>query len=100
MRVMTVPESAAPAEPEINELDEAFGRNSWLVDQMEALYESSPMSVSSAWRKFFAGGGVAGLKSGTSDANGGPGFPEPPQHDISPGAKTVNIANPAGPGHP
>jgi len=82
MRAMTVPESAAPAEPEINELDEAFGRNSWLVDQMEALYESSPMSVSSAWRKFFAGGGVAGLKSGNSDGNGGLRIPEPPQHDI------------------
>jgi len=78
---MTVPQSPAPAEPEITELAEAFGNNSWLVDQMEALYESSPMSVSSAWRKFFAAGGVAAYHTGLVEGNGG-ATPEPPEHDI------------------
>ncbi len=78
---MTAPESNAPDGPEINELDEAFGSNSWLVDQMEALYEANPMSVSSAWRKFFSSGGVESLR-GNGQSNGGSGIPDLPEHDI------------------
>ncbi len=70
---------AEPGAPEITQLDEAFGRNSWLVDQMEALYESSPQSVSEAWRQFFAAGGVAALDEDGATAAGESSVPEPPQ---------------------
>ncbi len=79
---MVVPESDAPPAPEISELDEAFGRNSWLVDQMEAVYESSPRSLSSKWRKFFAAGGVASLDSPEVDDSREPEIPEDLQHQI------------------
>ncbi len=82
MPAMTVPESPAPAEPEITELDEAFGSNGWLVDQMQALYESAPMSVSSAWRKFFAAGGVDAYRKPQLEGSAANGIPQPPEHEF------------------
>ncbi|MCP3975265.1 MAG: multifunctional oxoglutarate decarboxylase/oxoglutarate dehydrogenase thiamine pyrophosphate-binding subunit/dihydrolipoyllysine-residue succinyltransferase subunit [bacterium] len=79
---MTVPESPAPAEPEITELDEAFGSNSWLVDQMQALYDTAPMSVSSAWRKFFAAGGVDAYRRSRLEGSAANGIPQPPEHEF------------------
>lgn len=79
---MTDPKSDAPDAPEITQLDEAFGRNSWLVDQMEALYQSSPQSVNAAWRRFFAAGGVAALHEKSDSSDGGVEIPEDLQLQI------------------
>ena len=94
---MATPEFSAPtvSTPEINDLDEAFGRNSWLVDQMEALYERSPTSVSAEWRKFFSGGGVAALRSGALSVGDAPnGAIDLTAHDID--TETADVSQLSG----
>ncbi|HJE52151.1 MAG TPA: 2-oxo acid dehydrogenase subunit E2, partial [Tessaracoccus flavescens] len=52
---------------------DAFGANSWLIDEMRDAYEADPQSVDASWREFFGGNGAA-----TSEPSKAASPPTPP----------------------
>ncbi|MCB0885680.1 MAG: hypothetical protein KDB41_02550, partial [Propionibacteriaceae bacterium] len=40
------------------ESNDAFGANSWLIDDMREAYQADPQSVDASWQRFFAAEGA------------------------------------------
>ncbi|MEA2461377.1 MAG: multifunctional 2-oxoglutarate metabolism enzyme, partial [Actinomycetota bacterium] len=62
---------------------EAFGPNSWLVDEMYQQYQENPLSVGESWRDFFEG--YTPSKPSRSSSNG----QEPPRAEARPLEETL-----------
>ena len=64
--VAIVPDQSAPSA-----VDEDFGANDWLLEEMYEQYTADPSSVDEAWVAYFSTHGSPGGKQGEPGTNGG-----------------------------
>ncbi len=56
---------------------DAFGANSWLIDEMREAYERDPQSVDDSWRRYFAGSALPASKPAPAPTSTPPVTPAP-----------------------